>query len=54
MNKNKIRRLIASVATFGFTAVSLVTSTFAFVNLNTEAKIAEFGFSIKNQEGLLI
>lgn len=54
MNKNKIRRLIASVATFGFTAVSLVTSTFAFVNLNTEAKVAEFGFSIKNQEGLLI
>ena len=54
MNKNKIRRLIASVATLGFTAISLVTSTFAFVNLNTEAKVAEFGFSIKNQEGLLI
>ena len=52
--KKGIRKLVLSASALGFTAISLITSTFAFVNLNTEAKVAEFGFTIKNQEGLLI
>ncbi len=52
--KNTIRRLIATGAMTAFTAASLVTTSYAFVTLNTEATISQFEFKIVEQEGLLL
>ena len=55
MSKKKtIRRLIATGAMTAFTAASLVTTSYAFVTLNTEATISQFSFDIVDQEGLLL
>lgn len=54
MNKRRLQRLIATSFMTAFTAASLVTTTYAFVTLNTEATISEFGFDIVDQEGLLL
>ena len=55
MNKKQsIRRLIATGLMTAFTTASLVTTSYAFVTLNTEATISEFTFDIVDQEGLLL
>ena len=54
MNRKRVQRLIATSAMAAFTALSLATTTYAFVTLNTEATISEFGFDIVDQEGLLL
>ncbi len=55
MEKRKtIRRLIATGAMTAFTAASLITTSYAFVTLNTEATISQFSFNIVDQEGLLL
>ncbi len=55
MNKRKgIRRLIALGSMSAFTLASFVTSTFAFVTLNTEATVSGFTFNITDQKGLLL
>ncbi len=55
MNKRKtIHRLVATGLMTAFTAASLVTTSFAFVTLNTNASISEFSFEIVDQEGLLL
>lgn len=53
MNKG-IRKLVLSSIMCATTALTAVSSTFAFVSLQTEAKVSEFSFNIENQEGLLI
>lgn len=52
--KKGARKLILSGCMLFATAISLVSTTFAFVTLQKEANVSEFGFSIENQEGLLI
>lgn len=52
--KKSIRRLIATGVMTAFTAASLITTSYAFVTLNTEASISEFKFDIEEQEGLLL
>ncbi len=55
MNKRKgIRRLIALGSMSAFTLASFVTTTFAFVTLNTEATVSGFTFNITDQKGLLL
>ena len=55
MNKKKgIRRLIALGSMSAFTLASFVTTTFAFVTLNTEATVSGFTFNITDQKGLLL
>ena len=55
MEKRKtLKRLIATGVMTAFTAASLITTSYAFVTLNTEATISEFGFDIVDQEGLLL
>ena len=55
MNKRKgIKRLIALGSMSAFTLASLVTTTFAFVTLNTEATVSGFTFNITDQKGLLL
>ncbi len=53
-NKKSIKRLIASGFMMAFTLISLVTTTYAFVTLSTEASISDFSIDIVDQEGLLI
>ena len=52
--KKGARKLILSGCMLFATAISLVSTTFAFVTLQKEANVSEFGFSIEGQEGLLI
>lgn len=55
MDKKKgIRRLIALGSMSAFTLASFVTTTFAFVTLNTEATVSGFTFNISDQKGLLL
>ena len=55
MDKKKgLKRLIALGSMSAFTLASFVTSTFAFVTLNTEATVSGFTFNITDQKGLLL
>lgn len=52
--KKSLHRLIATCAMTAFTAASLITTSYAFVTLNTEATVSQFEFDIVDQEGLLL
>lgn len=54
MKIKSLKKVLLSGAATLALAVSTVTSTFAFVILNDEAKISEFNFNIQNEEGLWV
>ena len=51
---SKIRKIAAMSLMTGLTAVSLISSTYAFVVLNREATVEDFDFNVETDSGLLI